>query len=109
MSYLLTSVRFLPTFPPPLPLSHGHPIGAAGQLTQPDRRQVWSAGAGRLPGLPGLGDAQRQRAAAAEQALALRRGGGPHGAQAGLRALPRRLPQAALPPRRHLHELAIWW
>ena len=46
---------FSPFHPPPL-----RAPGAAYQLTQPDGLQEGSAGVGRLPGLPGLSDAERQ-------------------------------------------------
>ena len=53
-----------------------HLSGAAPQLPQPGGLGPGPEGSGRFPGLPGLGSAQQQGAAAAEQTLAVRRGGG---------------------------------
>jgi len=63
---------------------------------------------GRLPGMPGLADAERQRAPAAEQEEPVRRDSRAERGQAGLRALPGSMRQPALPQRSRLQQPVLW-
>lgn len=86
-----------------------HTSGAAVKLPQPRGLPEGPAGPWWFPGLPGLGHAQQQWAASAEQALAVRRGGGADGAEAGLCPLSWPVSASALSQWSHMQQSAIWW